>query len=50
MANELYVEVANFTVAAIFTKDDKSKLSKAMTAAAEAALAKLKLSVSKKTP
>ena len=50
MANELYVEVAGFTVAAIFTKDDKSKLSKAMTAAAEAALAKLKLSVSKKTP
>ena len=50
MANELYVEVANFTVAAIFTKDDKSRLSKVMTAAAEAALAKLKLTVPKKTP
>ena len=50
MPNELHVEVANFTVAAIFTKDDKSKLSKAMTAAAKAALAKSKLTVAKKTP
>jgi hypothetical protein len=50
MPYELYVEVANFTVAAIFTKDDKSKLSKAMTAAATAALVKSKVTVAKKTP
>jgi hypothetical protein len=50
MPYELYVEVANFTVAAIFTKDDKSKLSKAMSAAAKAALVKSKLTVAKKTP
>ncbi len=49
MPNELHVEVDNFTVAAIFTKDDKSKLSKAMTVAAKAALAKSKLTVAKKT-
>ena len=34
MANDLYVEVANFTVAKTFTKDDKSKLVKAMSDAA----------------
>jgi hypothetical protein len=50
MPHELYVEVANFTVAAIFTKDDKSKLVKAMTAAAKEALLKSKLTVAKKTP
>ena len=50
MPHDLYVEVANFTVASIFTKDDKSKLSKAMVAAAKAALAKSKLTVAKKTP
>jgi hypothetical protein len=48
MSYELYVEAANFTVAAIFTKDDKSKLSK--TATAKAALVKSKLTVAKKTP
>ena len=50
MANDLYVEVANFTVAKTFTKDDKSKLVKAMSDAARDALAKTKLTVSKKTP
>ena len=50
MANDLYVEVANFTVAKTFTKDDKSKLVKAMSDAAKDALAKTKLTVSKKTP
>ena len=49
MPNDLYVEVANFTVAQTFTKDDKSKLSKAMADAAKQALAKTKLTVSKKT-
>ena len=50
MANDLYGEVANFTVAKTFTKDDKSKLVKAMSDAAKDALAKTKLTVSKKTP
>ena len=50
MANELYVEVGDFTVAEIFTKDDKSKLSTAMKAAAKEALKKTKLTVEKKTP
>ena len=50
MANDLYVEVANFTVAKTFTKDDKSKLVKAMSDAARDALAKTKLTVCKKTP
>ena len=50
MPHQLYVEVANFTVAAIFTKDDKSELSQAMAAAAKAALVKSKLTVAKKTP
>lgn len=49
MPHELYVEVANFTVAAIFTKDDKSKLVNAMTAAAKTALLKTKLTAAKKT-
>lgn len=50
MAQDLFVEVANFTVAQTFTKDDKSKLAKAMTEAAREALAKTKLTVPKKTP
>ncbi len=49
MANDLYVEVDTFTVAEIFTKDDKSKLSKAMMAAARDALKKSKLTVPKQT-
>jgi len=50
MPHDLYVEVANFTVAAIFTKDDKSKLAKAMTVAAKSVLLKSKLTVAKQTP
>ena len=49
MPQDLYVEVANFTVAETFTKDDKSKLARAMSDAAKDALAKSKLTVSKKT-
>jgi hypothetical protein len=49
MPHQLHVEVANFTVASIFTKDDKGKLVKAMEDAARAALAKTKLTVPKKT-
>lgn len=50
MAHDLYVEVLDFTVAEIFTKDDKARLGKAMTAAAKEALAKTRLTVAKKTP
>jgi hypothetical protein len=50
MPYELYVEVANLTVAAIFAKGDKSKLSKTMTPTAKAALVKLQLTVSKRKP
>jgi len=49
MPNDLYVEVANFTVAKTFTADDKGKLGKAMAEAAKDALGKLKLTVPKKT-
>jgi hypothetical protein len=50
MPHEIYVEVDNFTVASIFTKDDKSKLAKLMSAAAKQVLTKSKLTVAKKTP
>ena len=49
MPHDLYVEVANFTVAKTFTADDKAKLGKAMAEAAKDALGKSKLTVPKKT-
>lgn len=49
MPHDLYVEVANFTVAKTFTSDDKAKLGKAMAEAAKDALGKTKLTVAKKT-
>jgi hypothetical protein len=49
MPQDLYVEVGDFTVAEIFTKDDKSKLARAMSAAAREALARTKLTLPRKS-
>lgn len=50
MPHDLYVDVIDFSVARTFTKDDKTRLAKAMTAAARDALKATRLTVSKKTP
>jgi hypothetical protein len=49
MSQDLYVEIGDFTVAELFTKDDKSELARAMSDAAKDALTKTKLTVPKKT-
>ena len=49
MPHDLYVEVLDFTVAKTFTKDNKARLSAAMTAAAKEALKATRLTVAKKT-